>query len=205
MIFPDRSDCALLGRRAWRLCLTLLVVLAAAVGAAQETAPPVGDNDRIQISADHLKVNNKDRSAAFSGSVTAVQGATRITADRLTVFYKSAGSGTEAVQGTDDAINRIVSDGNVTIRFDDKVAVTDKAIYNRETGILELIGEGTRVTSGQNTITGKRITVDRTRDNITVEGGGSQRVEAVIFPGQSDGGGLLPPPPPSSPGGRPAP
>lgn len=205
MSLPDWSVCASIGRRTWQVCAAVLVVVVPAMmGAAQETAPPAGKNERIQITADHLEVNNKDRSAAFSGNVTAVQGATRINADRLTVFYESADSGTGAVQGTDDAINRIVSDGNVTIRFDDKVAVTRKAIYNKKTGILELIGEGTRVTSGQNTITGNRITVDRARDSISVEGG-DQRVKAVIFPGESDGGGLLPPAPPPAPAGRSAP
>ena len=202
MIFPEQTACAEKGRRALRACVTVLVLLAAVAVYAQETAPPAAESERIQISADHLAVNNKDQSAVFSGNVTAVQGATRITADRLTVFYEAADTGAGAQSGTDDAIKRIVSDGNVTIRFDDKVAVTRKAIYNKGTGILELIGEDTRVTSGLNTITGNRISVDRTRDSITVEGGGSQRVEAVIFPGQSDGGGLLPPAPPPTPKGQ---
>ncbi|MFH1980287.1 MAG: lipopolysaccharide transport periplasmic protein LptA [Pseudomonadota bacterium] len=204
MTFPKREPRTLLRHcTLWGVVL-LLVLSALKVRAAPETGAPAA-SEQIQISADHLEVNNTDQSAAFSGNVTAVQGATRISADRLTVFYEATDTDTFEKPGQTGAIRRIVSEGNVIIHFDDKVAVTQKAIYNKSTGILELIGEGTRVTSGQNTITGKRITVDRARDNITVEGDGSKRVEAVIFPAQADGGGLLPPAPPAGTAGQPAP
>jgi len=195
---------------AWRrgavlaVAMLLMALTAPALHAAND-GKASGDADGIQISADRLVFDNKAQSAVFSGNVTAVQGATSISADRLTVFYDAAEADSGAQPDTQAAIRRIVSEGNVTIRFDDKVAVTRKAIYNRSSGMLELVGEGTRVTSGQNTIAGNRITVDRASDNITVEGGGSQRVEAVIFPGQVDGGGLLPPATPSDTIARPSP
>jgi len=180
-------------RRSILAWIGLLVALIAGNAAAQETpAPPTGD-ERIEISADRLVFDNTAQSAVFSGNVNAVQGATRISADRITVYYEADNADPTAQPDTQAAIRRIVSEGNVTIRFDDKVAETPKAIYNKASGLLELMGEGTRVTSGQNTITGNRITVNRAKDNITVEGGGTRRVEAVIFPGQTDGGGLLPP------------
>jgi lipopolysaccharide export system protein LptA len=182
------------GRRGAALAVAmLLMALTAPALHAANDGKASGDADGIQISADRLVFDNKAQSAVFSGNVTAVQGATSISADRLTVFYDAAEADSGAQPDTQAAIRRIVSEGNVTIRFDDKVAVTRKAIYNRSSGMLELVGEGTRVTSGQNTITGNHITVDRAKDNITVEGGGTRRVEAVIFPGQTDGGGLLPP------------
>jgi len=180
--------------------LTVLLV-APAAGAAPETAA-AAPGEKIQISAEHLVVDNKAHSATFSGNVTAVQGAAQIASERLTVFYETPETGTGGQPGV---IRRIVSEGNVVIHFDGKVAVTGKAVYNKDTGLLELIGEGTRVTSGQNTITGKRIVVDRARDSITVEGDGSKRVEAVIFPDQADGGGLLPPAHPAAAAGQPAP
>lgn len=187
---------------AWIL---LLVALISGNAAAQETDATPAGSERIEISADRLVFDNNTQSAIFSGNVNAVQGATRITADRITVFYEAAEGDPKGQPDTQAAIRRIVSEGGVTIRFDDKVAETPKAIYNKASGMLELVGEGTRVTSGKNTITGNRITVDRARDNITVEGGGSQRVEAVIFPGQVDGGGLLPPAAPPGAIARPSP
>ncbi len=183
----------------------LLVALISGNAASQETQSSPAGGERIEISADRLVFDNTAQSAVFSGNVSAVQGATRITADRITVYYEADTADPTAKPDTQAAIRRIVSDGNVTIRFDDKVAETPKAIYNKSSGVLELIGEGTRVTSGQNSITGSRITMDRARDNITVEGGGNRRVEAVIFPGQADGGGLLPPAAPSDTMAQPSP
>ena len=204
MIFPERISLTVFLHRTIRVWIVLLVALISGNAAAQETGAAPAGNERIEISADRLVFDNSAQSAIFSGNVTAVQGATRITADRITVFYEAADGDPKGRPDTEAAIRRIVSEGNVTIRFDDKVAETPKAIYNKASGMLELIGEGTRVTSGQNTIAGNRITVDRASDNITVEGGGSQRVEAVIFPGQVDGG-LLPPAAPSDTIARPSP
>ena len=52
--------------------------------------------------------------------------------------------------------------------------------------------DGTRVTSGDNAITGAKITVDRKNDRMTVESGNESRVNAVIFTGKD---GLAQPPP----------
>ncbi len=201
MIFPERSPRGPLRCSTFWVCVLSVLWLALTAGAATETGAPA-QSDQVQISADHLVVDNNAQSAVFSGNVTAVQGAARITSERLTVFYETSETSPGEQPGV---IRRIVSEGNVVIHFDGKVAVTGKAIYNKDTGLLELIGEGTKVTSGQNTITGKRIVVDRARKSITVEGDGSKRVEAVIFPGQADGGGLLPPAPPAGTAGPPAP
>lgn len=197
MIFPEHTAWKAPRRHAaggWTaVAAALLMVCCWAAGARGEPPTAAGaDDGRIEISADRLSVDNKAHSAVFSGRVTAVQGSQRITADRITVFYAPPEGDAAAAPGGEAAIRRIVSEGNVTIHFDDKVAVTRKAVYDKAAGVLALIGENTRVTSGQNTITGDRITVDRARDTITVEGGGDTRVEAVIFPDQA-GGGLLPP------------
>lgn len=205
MIFPETRSFGVFRKRAIHAWIVLLVALISGNAWSQETESPPTGGERIEISADRLVFDNNTQSAVFSGNVNAMQGATRITADRITVFYESDDANPKGQPDTQAAIRRIVSEGRVTIRFDDKVAETPKAIYIKASGILELVGEGTRVTSGQNTITGNRITVDRARDNITVEGGGSQRVEAVIFPGQVDGSGLLPPAPASDTVERPSP
>jgi lipopolysaccharide export system protein LptA len=165
----------------WIGIVLIAVGWAIGVGTAVDAADPAPPTGRIQITSDRLVVNNKSRTADFTGNVRAVQDTTTITADRIRVYYNPDAEGAGENSDADGAIRNIESSGNVTIRFDDKVAVTQKAIYNTTTGILTLSGENTRVTSGQNVITGKTITVDRNTDQVTVVGQGTKRVEAVIF------------------------
>ncbi len=164
------------------LLLAAFCLTAAAAGPAADTQPGVPDQ-KVRITADRLIVDTKTGSAEFIGKVKAIQGATVITSDRLKVLYDQ-GDEKAASGETEAAIRSIITTGNVIIHFDDKVATTDKAVYNSQAGIFTLTGKSTRVTTGDNTITGEKITVDRNNDRMTVEGGANSRVNAVIFAGQ---------------------
>ncbi len=144
---------------------------------------PQSPDPKIRITADRLVANTKTGSAEFIGNVRAAQGSTVITSDRLKVLYKQSGESGNAGESA-TSIESIISTGSVVIHFDDKVATTDKAVYQSRTGIFTLTGNGTRVTSGDNAITGEKITVDRKNDRMTVEGGETSRVNAVIFTGK---------------------
>jgi len=189
--FPEKMNLGMVSG-----LLFVLIIVAAG------TLTPVlaADQDqKIRITADRLVANTKTGRAEFIGNVRATQGSTVITADRLEVHYdQDAQSGAAAESET--AIKTIVARGNVVIHFDDKVAHTDKAVYDSKTGIFTLAGKGTRVTSGENTITGEKISVDRTNDHMTVEGGKTSRVNAVIY---TDQGGLTAPPPGKTAGDEP--
>ena len=87
----------------------------------------------------------------------------------------------------DESINKIVADGNVQIKFDNRVAVTQQAVYITETRVLVLSGADSKVISGNNSISGKKITVYRTDGRIQVEGDKEERVEAVLYPGEKGG------------------
>ena len=159
----------------------LFVLMVGLVG----TIRPVlaADQDqKIRITADRLVANTKTGRAEFSGNVRATQGSTVITSDRLEVDYERGGQADAAAE-SGAAIKSIISSGNVVIHFDDKVATTDKAVYHSKSGIFTLSGKGTRVTSGENAITGEKITVDRKNDRMTVESGKASRVNAVIYAG----------------------
>ncbi len=175
------------------IVLILLIALsglpATAADPSDQKTPPSPDA-KIRITADRLVANTKTGSAEFIGNVKAAQGSTIITSDRLKVLYKQSGESGSAGEST-TAIESIISTGNVVIHFDDKVATTDKAVYQSQTGMFTLTGSGTRVTSGDNAITGEKITVDRKNDRMTVESGETSRVNAVIFTGKD---GLTQPP-----------
>ena len=146
--------------------------LAAPEGQAQ-SAP-------IEITADKLVTDNQKRSAVFSGNVTAVQNDTKLTADQLTIFYKSSSGGGA---GAND-IERLEARGQVRIRFDNKLAVSNQAVYIIEERKLVLEGPGSKVVSDQDEITGTRITFYRNDGRMMLEGDDQNRVKAVIHSDQ---------------------
>ena len=191
--FPDCTQ-GLTARASLIVSVILLLALLCRPAAAADTstAKQPGSIDRkIRITADRLVVDTKTGSAEFIGNVKAAQGATRITSDRLKVLYDQD-SKKPSNEEVGAAIKAIISTGSVVIHFDDKVATTEKAVYHSATGIFTLTGKGTKVTSGNNSITGEKITVDRKKDRMTVESGRNSRVNAVIF---TDKDGLTPPVP----------
>jgi lipopolysaccharide export system protein LptA len=176
------------------IVLMLLLALPGLPAAAADPSArpqPQSPDPKIRITADRLVANTKTGSAEFIGNVKATQGSTVITSDRLKVLYDQTGKSGPAGESA-ASIESIISTGNVVIHFGDKVATTDKAVYQSQTGIFTLTGNGTRVTSGDNAITGEKITVDRKNDRMTVESGETSRVNAVIFTGKD---GLAQPPP----------
>ncbi len=141
-------------------------------------------DQKIHITANKLISDNDADYAEFIGNVRATQGDTVITADRLKIFAKrnpdnkvTPGLGTES-------INKIIASGNVKINFDNRVAVTPQAVYNTETGVLVLSGDNSRIVSGNDSISGEKITLYRTTGRIIVESSGEKRVEAVFYSGE---------------------
>jgi lipopolysaccharide export system protein LptA len=158
-------------------------------GVSADDAPivksPKAQEDQIRVNADNLVSNADDSYAEFAGNVKVTQGKTIITSDKLRIYYHSENAGDSQVDvAGKETIKKILAVGNVTIRAEDRVAVTPRAEYDAATGIITLSGEGSKVTSGNNTVTGKKITLYRDDDRVTVEGGPKKRVEAVFYPGQ---------------------
>ncbi|MGD2149713.1 MAG: LptA/OstA family protein [Desulfobacterales bacterium] len=181
------------------LCRIILFFAAAFMLVAGPVAPSLGyadekpgdtdtnnhaKNNKIHITADKLFSDNDADYAEFIGNVRASQEDTVITADRLKIFYKA----TSGLKGTpaigEESITKIVADGNVKINFDNRVAVTPKAVYNTQTRILVLSGNNSKIVSGDNSISGEKITIDRATGRINVESGDKKRVEAVLYSGE---------------------
>ena len=164
------------------------VSVALATGTTAET--PAGETEArvlsepIHITADRLVTHIAAQSAQFSGSVLAVQGETRIRADKLTVHYQSNGS--TSANGGSGAIQRISAQGHVNITFDNRLAVSEQAVYITSERKLIIEGPGSKVTSGQNEIVGSKITYYRDDGRVTVEGDGQNRVKATFHSEQKD-------------------
>lgn len=153
-------------------------VLAADTGTG--TVPGLSADKPIQITADELVADNRNRTAEFIGNVKAVQGDVVIQSKRLQIVYSETGGGNKT--GLEGKIDTIAAAGDVTIQFGNRVATTDRAEYRSSEGVLILSGEGSRVVEGDNSITGSRITLYRESDRITVEGGEEGRVKVIFFP-----------------------
>ena len=169
------------------IAATLLVLVSGPFGPGRSGAAEPEKSDKteqaepIRITADRLTTDNQKHSAVFEGHVTAVQGDARITTDRLTIFYKSKSG--EASAGAND-IERLEAQGNVRIFFDNRLAVSNQAVYIMNERKLILEGPESKVVSGQDEIVGSRIVFDRNTGHMTLESDGGKQVEAVIHSDQ---------------------
>ena len=146
----------------------------------------IAKEQKIHITADKLISDSNADYAEFIGNVRATQEDTVITADKLKIFFKKIPHDKKKPAVGEEAINEIVASGNVKIKFDNRVAVTRQAVYNTETGVLVLSGNNSRIVSGNNSISGEKITIYRTTGRINVESSDEKRVEAVFYSGEKD-------------------
>ena len=143
-------------------------------------------SDIVHITSDKLISYNKGGYAEFIGNVTATQKETIITADRIKVIFKKDLANAGSLSVNEESISKIIANGNVKIKFDNRVAVTQQAVYNTKTKVLVLTGDGSRITSGKNTISGEKITFYRADGRLNVESGSKKRVDAVFYSGEQD-------------------
>ena len=177
------SNRFLRNNRVFPLALCLFLLSFSAASAAPEKKADAG---RIHITADRLVSGGEGSFAEFIGNVKATQQETVITADRLKIHYASGNEGAGAAAGAiNRSIRRIVASGKVTIQMDGRTAESAEAVYTTADRVLVLTGEGSRISSGENFITGTRIVLERDSGQLTVEGGGPKRVQAVIHSSDS--------------------
>jgi lipopolysaccharide export system protein LptA len=136
--------------------------------------------DGIHIQSEELKINHKTRQAEFIGNVRVTQDSSEILSDRLKIYYKAVPeSGTDS-KTAEQSIDRLLAEGNVRIKFDDITAVTEKAVYTVENRVLILEGDGSKVTLGKDSMSGKKIILHRDTMDIKINGG----VEGTFYPGK---------------------
>ncbi len=143
-----------------------------------------GGNGAIHITSDKLISDNKAGYAEFIGNVKATQDDTVITSDRLKIYYKKNIANKGPLSVSEESIHKIVAKGNVEIKFDNRVATAQQAIYNTETMVLVLSGNNSKIISKNESISGEKITFYRIDGRINVESGNKKRVEAVFYSGQ---------------------
>lgn len=141
------------------------------------------EGNKIHITAERLISDSANNNAEFVGNVRAHQGNTVITADSLKLFFGGESKTKDASPA--QSLEKLVATGNVEIKFDNRLAVAQQAVYITAQRVLTLTGPEAMVTSGDNTISGETITFYRDSGRFTVEGGTDGRVKAVILPEDS--------------------
>ena len=153
---------------------------------ADVTSPVAGETSTtpIHIVSDKMEANTKENWVAFIGNVVAAQEDATIQAERLKIFYISD---TSAVPNA-DAIKKIIAEGNVKIVTGTKTATGDHAVYTADDHVLILTGHA-KAWSGENIVTGSKITLFLNEDQSIVESDQEEQVEATFYPKKQ--GGLL--------------
>lgn len=188
----------------WRLCrlahsislfgvfsLTCLTMFGFALPGFSQTGAVKGgqevtnaqDKGAIHIKSDLMEVLDQKGTVVFTGHVVATRDDIIIDSDRLEVFYSKQEQSAKTAQDGKKAIDRIVATGHVRITKDGKVATGEKAIYEKQAEKITLIGAA-QVWEGLNRVKGDTITMFLNENRSVVQGGGKEKVEAVVYPSE---------------------
>lgn len=114
----------------------------------------------IVIKSDRLTADNKNNTALFEGSVVANTPDIIMYSDKMLVYY-------ERKTGN---IKKIESEGNVKVIKDDRVIVSQKAVYYSDGEKVVFTGNP-RAVEGENVVTGEVMTYFINDDRYFVEDG----------------------------------
>lgn len=179
------------GHRICSISSLMAIIIVAAVGlTVQNTAASEPSEHRvnlsntktIRITADKLIAEIDAAEVTFFGNVKVQQPGTVITSNRLKIVYDAVAVENKGKPPKADAIRKIIASGRVKIVFDDMVAEGNLAEYTIKSDVFILTGKPSRVTRDGDLITGSKFTLQRSEGTLTVEGGGGDRVRAILSP-----------------------
>lgn len=132
-----------------------------------------------------MTFDDKKSQVAFSGNVVATRLDATIHADHIKVMlYSQAEKKNQSTKKDDrqpdDNVKELIAWGNVKVNQKDATATADKAVYNTVQKTIVLTGKAPTVLSGENYVTGKKITLFQDSRRVVVEGGPARRVEAFF-------------------------
>ena len=172
----------------------LAAAAAAPLALAAAAGGPFGSSgEPIDISADQLEVLDAESRAVWRGNVEAVQGASRLRAPVLNIFYAPRGSGGQAVPGgAGGEIRRMEAEGPVYYSTPEQNARGDHAVYEAATSTMVMTGNVVLV-QGKNVVQGARLVVDTRTNKATLTPaatgrGAPGRVRGVFYPNQAGNG-----------------
>ncbi|MBI5047781.1 MAG: lipopolysaccharide transport periplasmic protein LptA [Deltaproteobacteria bacterium] len=130
----------------------------------------VDSNQPITITSNNMEARKKENVVIFKGDVIAQQKDYTLYSRELYIYYAEG-----------QEIKEMVAIGDVKMVQLNKVATGEKAVYNRETRVVVLTGNP-QVEQDCDVVKGDKITIFLDEDKSLVEGGGNNRVRAVVHP-----------------------
>ena len=127
----------------------------------------VNDEIPVDITSDTLVYLQLENKAIFDGHVHVVHGTLTLQADHLTVSYNTA----------QENVDSIVATGHVVVVHDHNKATGDQAIYNPETGKVELTGN-VNLWREDNMLTGEKLIYDPVTGTMKLSNSEKGRVKA---------------------------
>ena len=147
------------------LALFALVALSAPLSAQGFSALKGHDsNAPIDISSDHLEVQDRADRAIWVGNVHVIQGDMTMDAARMTASFSQS-----QAAGSNPQIHRIDASGGVTVVSPSERAKGNFGIYDVDRRLITLIGNVSLV-RGANTVNGARLIIDMNSGRATVDG-----------------------------------
>lgn len=171
--------------RLFSLAATLFAMIAG-LAAAQGTTVPFGEghdaSQPVEITSDSLELDQAGGTALFTGTVRVGQGAFRLAADQLRVFY------VEGTAGAQGRVDRMEATGNVTLSNGSEAAQGASAVYDVTSGEVEMSGD-VLLTQGPNALSSEKLRIDLDAGSARLDG----RVRTIFTPGSTTApGGTAP-------------
>ncbi len=135
------------------------LLLAAAMPAARAKQLK-GKREPIVITASRMEADKLGDKVTFKGDVTLKKEGMTLSSDSMVVFYDAPSKG----------IHQIDALGNVVVRKEGRVALSNKASYYSRDEKIVLTGDA-RIIENENQLGGERITLFMQDDRSIVEGG----------------------------------
>lgn len=142
------------------LALAPLAVLAGAAALHAQVLRGHDSRAPVDFAADRIEVQDRADRVVVSGNVQVRQAGLTMTAQRLTVAYRRAGS---------VSIDRMDASGNVTVVRGNERARGDVAIYDLDKQLITLIGR-VELSQGANRLTGGRLLIDLANGRSAIDG-----------------------------------
>jgi lipopolysaccharide export system protein LptA len=146
-------------KRCFRNSLLMLAALFL-TAAAQTDKLEKGKREPMVITSSHMEADKLGDKVTFTGNVVLKKEGMTLYSDSMIVFYDVLTKG----------IREIDASGNVVVRKDGRVALSNKASYYSREEKIVLTGDA-RIIENENQLGGERITLFMRDDRSIVEGG----------------------------------
>ncbi len=131
-----------------------------------DTRPDKNAREPLVITADRMDAEQLGEKVTFTGNVTLKKEGMTLSSDFMIVLYDA---------GSKD-IREVEARGNVVVRKEDRVGLSDHAVYSIRGETIVLTGDA-RIIENENQLGGEKITLFMADDRSIIEGGG----KAILY------------------------